>query len=122
MSKVNYTVIDFNERIDILRIQTTRDTEQNVIEDFRDVATVWAHIETKARTAQTQAGERPYYTHEVTVRYNKLLLPEIDAIKWHDKTLRLTLPPYSIANKYIIFELQESYGKEQRPCEFSQLP
>lgn len=122
MSNINYTAIDFRERVDVLRIRTTRDTEQNVIEDYIDVATVWANIQTKPRTVQTQAGERPFYLHTVTLRYNKVLLPEIDAIRWHGKTLQLTLPPYSIGNKYIVFEVQESYGREQTPCEFSRLP
>lgn len=122
MAKINYTAIDFKERIAILEAIVERDNERNVIKDYRDIAEVWANVQTKQRYVQTQAGEKPYFLNVFTIRYNASLLPKIDAVRYHGRICELTLPPYAIDNKYITFEVQEDYGKEQRICEFADLP
>ncbi len=109
MANINYTAVDFKDRIGILEAVTTRDAERNVITTYREIATVWAHIETRNRTTQTQTGEKPFYVHQITIRYDKSLLPRIDAIRLNDQTQALTVPPLATGNKYITFETVEAY-------------
>lgn len=122
MANINYTAIDFRERITLLEAVEERDKEQNLIVSHREIAEVWANVQIKPRYVQTQTGEKPYYLNHITIRYNPSLLGRINAISWNGKIQELTLPPYVVNNKYIVFEVEEVYGKEPKPCEFSGLP
>ena len=122
-NKYNYSISDFNERVGILRRIITKDDALNRIETWKKSFDVWAHVEIKnAASINIDNGQIGVLNYTVVLRYNERLLDAIDALEFKGKRLILTVPMYSIDNKYIVIQAREIPKHTQRPCEFSTLP
>lgn len=112
-----------NSRITILKKSVQRDSENNLIVSYVDVASVWASVKAlKSYDSVTKAGERAVINYEVVIRYNKTLLPEIDAIEYKGRHFILNSPAYNQNNEFIVIYCNEVVGRLQKACAFSELP
>lgn len=113
MAKLEYTAQDFNRRIVLYKVQTTKDAELNRIERLVWLRSVWAHVEVKTTNdVQTIAGEKPQIKYQFVVRFADDIINEVKKIGYKEKILAVNNPIYEVDRKYIIIEAVETYGKE----------
>ena len=96
-------ISELSERITLLGVVETTDAELNRIESLKEVATVWAKVETKNSVYDTTStGERPEVRYKVTIRKTPI---DFIYVRWRGTVYNMLTPKYDIESRYTVFEM-----------------
>ena len=113
---LNYTASDLNQRIRLLHRTITKDSASNTVETFNLLRDVWAYVEVRSaanvNVEQLQHGVVRYF---MVIRWDASIFPDIDAVEYGGRFLRLISPPYRGGNKFIVINARELDIDEQKP-------
>ena len=111
------SIDDLRERVDIMRAVKTRDAYGNVIRGAPAVvASCWAKVLPSGAVIRDGYSETVnQINYRVVVRYRSDIKPT-DTIKWRDKTLIMTAPPYDAESRHVwtVLECKELIEDESK--------